>query len=155
MADHSSLPILQSHTGQTYSAGPQQLVGYPSTPHHHHHRHSGPIAMANDPLQMYNGKPLVAMEPYYRTANPRSKFRYRIALNFQGSKFSRIVSFVEMIMGVAFKPDLSNMYSYTVIHSSYHSCQQSNVYSEGISLERMSCGFGSLAPRCDVPAVRA
>ena len=74
MADHSSLPILQPHSAQTYSAGPQQLVSFPSTPHHHHHRHSGPITVTNDPLQVYTGKPLVPMEPYYHAATSRSKY---------------------------------------------------------------------------------
>ena len=69
---HSSLPILQSHGGQVYPAAtpqPPQLVGYPSTSH----RHSGPVAVATEPVQVYNGSQMVPMDPYYPAATSRSK----------------------------------------------------------------------------------
>ena len=48
------------------------------------------------------------------------------------------------IMGVAYKQVLSNMHCHTVVRTRACSCQQSNAYFEGISLESVPCGFGSM-----------
>ena len=47
-------------------------------------------------------------------------------------------------MGVAYKQVLSNTHCHTVVRARAYSCQQSNVYFKGISLESVPCGFGSM-----------
>ena len=37
---------------------------------------------------------------------------------------------------------------HTAVHTRARSCQHSNAYIEGISLESVPCGFGSIALRC-------
>ena len=83
-------------------------------------------------------------------------------LNFWGSRFSRIAIFEEIILqiicmrmqqtqyttGVAYKPGLSNTHGHTISSARARSFLQSNAYFGGISLEWVSCGFGSLAPGC-------
>ena len=49
-----------------------------------------------------------------------------------------------MYMGVAYKQVLSNTHCHIVVHARACNCQQSNAYFEGISLESVPCGFGSM-----------
>ena len=44
---------------------------------------------------------------------------------------------------------LSNMHRTVTLSSAQaRNCQQSNAYFEGVSLESVPCGFGSLVPEC-------
>ena len=45
---------------------------------------------------------------------------------------------------MAYERVLSNMHCYTVVRAQACSCQQSNAYFEGISLESVPCEFGSM-----------
>ena len=47
-------------------------------------------------------------------------------------------------MDMAYKQVLSNTHRHTVVHAQACICQQSNAYFEGISLESIPCGFGSM-----------
>ena len=92
---------------------------------------------------------------------------YLIALNLRGSKFSWIAifeDFSEIISRIhcmcmphtyilwawhTSLAGLSNMHRTVTLSSTRaRNCQQSNAYFEGISLERVPCGFGSLAQGC-------
>ena len=87
---------------------------------------------------------------------------YRIAVNFRGSKFSRMAVFEDFnnFANSLSKPCacrtrnvvwpwhtnqvLSNTHCRTVVRARARSCQQSNAYFEDISLEGIACGFGSM-----------
>ena len=49
---------------------------------------------------------------------------------------------------VAYKQVLSDMYCHTVVHAWACSCQQSNAYFEGISLESVPCRFSIISQGC-------
>ena len=99
------------------------------------------------------------------TLHPNMYATKRIALNFRGSKFSRMAVceyFVEIISlsnkpcarytrNVVWMSHTSKFYlirTHTVVRARACSCQQSNAYFEGISLESIPCRYGSIAPGC-------
>ena len=87
---------------------------------------------------------------------------YCIALNFQGSKFSQIMTFEDFveIIHCTRTPHTHNIlwvwhtglayltHTITLSFTWARSCQQSKGYFEGISLERVPCWFDSLVPGC-------
>ena len=83
---------------------------------------------------------------------------YRIALNFwrlNFHKFSQTVIFEDSVETISWIPcmlwawytsQIDLTCTFTLLSAWAHSCQQSNAYFKGISLERLPCGFSSLAP---------